>query len=262
MSTISGDEYLAKLLKYLTTHKHRLTAPPFPSLPSPSAAGLPVGNIWQQSYTIATLGLDPTSSPLNPGLATVFSLGLAGTAGVPTVESTRAAQVKPLTLRLPPDRILYLLLLFQASSNTTLSTSPLIRPTDEPLPPGVSVLPSDYRDQGEGKEGDVQSVRSWVGSLRSVGGVFGGKKGKGEGWTGWFGGRKREEMDFGASLIHFISPINTCADLMARQTPNYVSSTQHSPSFRHYAYPPSRAGNRGSKSWNGRAGIRGGEESM
>lgn len=210
MSTIPGDEYLAKLLKYLTTHKHRLTAPPFPSLPSPSAAGLPVGNIWQQSYTIATLGLDPTSSPLNPGLATVFSLGLAGTAGVPTVEGTRAAQVKPLTLRLPPDRILYLLLLFQASGNTTLSTSPLIRPTDEPLPPGVSVLPSDYRDQKGGKEGDVQSVRSWVGSLRSVGGVFGGgKKGEDAGWTGWFGGRKREEMDFGAwSLIQYIASNN------------------------------------------------------
>ncbi|KAJ9101651.1 hypothetical protein QFC20_005184 [Naganishia adeliensis] len=73
-------------------------------------------------------------------------------------------------------------------------------PTDgRTAPPGVSVLPSDYRDQEGGKEGDVQSVRSWVGSLRSVGGVFGGgKKGKDAGWTGWFGGRKREEMDFGA----------------------------------------------------------------
>lgn len=56
----------------------------------------------------------------------------------------------------------------------------------------------------------MQSVRSWVGSLRSVGGVFGGgKKGEDAGWTGWFGGRKREEMDFGAwSLIQYIASNN------------------------------------------------------
>jgi hypothetical protein len=202
MTTIRGDDYLAKLLKYLDTHKHRLTAPPFPTQPT-SSTSLPVGNVWQQSYTIATLGLDPSSSPLNPTLATVFSLGLAGptTAGVPRVEGTQAAQVKPLTLRLPPDRILYLLLLFQASSNTSISSSPLIRPTDEPLPEGVNVLPSDYTDGQEGKEGDVQSVRSWVGSLRSVGGVFGGSKSSEKGsWTGWFGGgRKKEPMDLGTS---------------------------------------------------------------
>lgn len=200
---IDGDAYVRKLLKYLDTHKSRLAAPPYapqPSSAAPSPGGLPVGNVWQQTYTIATLGLDPSSSPLNPTLATVFSLGLASTAGVPAT-TTRAPTVKPLTLRLPPDRILYLLLLFQSSSTPAIATSSLIRPTDEPLPPGVSVLPSDYRDQGD-REGDVQSVRSWVGSLRSVGGVFAGSKGKdaGGGWTSWFGSgqRKRESMDLGA----------------------------------------------------------------
>ncbi|KAJ9099950.1 hypothetical protein QFC21_003958 [Naganishia friedmannii] len=216
-ATIEGDAYVRKLLKYLSTHKARLAVPPHfvqvkqssRTEPSGAAGGIPVGNIWQQSYTIATLGLDPTSSPLNSTLATVFSLGLAsGASGVPATAlaptASASAGVKPLTLRLPPDRILYLLLLFQASPSSGLASSPLIRPTDTPLPSGVSIHPTDLHAVGkseEGREGDVQSVRSWVGSLRSVGGVFsGGSKGKaGEDgkWTSWFAGgsRKKETMD-------------------------------------------------------------------
>jgi hypothetical protein len=226
-STIEGDAYVRKLLKYLSTHKARLAVPPHfvqvkqsnkPEVSATAAGGIPVGNIWQQSYTIATLGLDPTSSPLNSTLATVFSLGLtSGTSGVPATALSPAAStsagVKPLTLRLPPDRILYLLLLFQASSSSALAASPFIRPTDTPLPPGVSIHPTDLHEAGkseEGREGDVQSVRSWVGSLRSVGGVFSsnskGKAGEDGKWTSWFSGgsRKKETMDDG-TLAPFVT---------------------------------------------------------
>ncbi|KAJ9118340.1 hypothetical protein QFC22_004256 [Naganishia vaughanmartiniae] len=247
-ATIDGDAYVRKLLKYLSTHKARLAVPPhFVQVKQSSkteatgaAGSIPVGNIWQQSYTIATLGLDPTSSPLNSTLATVFSLGLAsGASGVPTTAlaptASTSAGVRPLTLRLPPDRILYLLLLFQASPSSALASSPFIRPTDTPLPPGVSIHPTDLHGAGkseEGREGDVQSVRSWVGSLRSVGGVFSsnskGKAGEDGKWTSWFAGgsRKKETMDAGmfASLCHRRI---TLIELSAK-TPDYASSTHPS----------------------------------
>lgn len=199
-SPISGPTYLAKLLKYLSTHKARLAAPPYPdAAPSPAAAG----SFWEQTYTIATLGLDPTSAPLNGTLAQVFSLGLTGAAGAPAAAQRQAQgpTTKPLTLRLPPDRILFLLLMFQASNHPALASSPLIRPTDEPLPEGVAVHPSD-RTGEQGREGDVASVRSWVGSLRSVGGVFTSSERRNDsGWTSWFGGRRKDTgPDLGTSF--------------------------------------------------------------
>lgn len=198
-SPVPGLTYLAKLLKYLSTHKARLAAPPYPDAPpSPAAAG----SFWEQTYTIATLGLDPSSAPLNGTLAQVFSLGLAGAAGAPAAaqRQVQGPTTKPLTLRLPPDRILFLLLMFQASTLPALASSPLIRPTDEPLPDGVAVHPSD-RTGEEGREGDVASVRSWVGSLRSVGGVFtSGERRNDSGWTSWFGGRRKDTgPDLGTS---------------------------------------------------------------
>jgi hypothetical protein len=211
---IEGQTYLLKLLKYLDTNKSRLAAVPYGPTPSSSTASPDssggAGNLWQQTYTIATLGLDPSSAPLNPTLATLFSLGLSSAAGAPaaTQQSNTGTTTKPLTLRLPPDRILYLLLMFQSSSQPRIASSPLIRPTDVPLPNGVTCHPSDLDGGGKAeREGDVASVRSWVGSLRSVGGVFGGdgKGRKSESWTSWFGAtsRRKETLDIGT----FPSPL-------------------------------------------------------
>jgi hypothetical protein len=205
---VEGSEYISKLLKFLSTNKTRLATPPHAS-----AVGTPVGNVWQQTYTIATLGLDPQSSPLNPTLAQVFSLGLASPSTTPRSASssgrpaTVRADVKPLTLRLPPDRLLYLLLLFQDSPTASISSSPNLGKTDVPVPPGIQLVAGTggYVKGREGsQEGDVKSIQSWVGSLKSVGGVFGsGGSGRkkssdtGSTWTTWFGGSKRETMDDG-----------------------------------------------------------------
>ncbi|GHJ89764.1 hypothetical protein NliqN6_6166 [Naganishia liquefaciens] len=217
---IRGDAYLVKLLKYLDTHKSRLAAPPHAAAAPSSATGTATdtatdttaGSLWQQTYTIATLGLDPSSAPLNPALATVFSLGLSSAAGAPAAAAAQQQHVshrarKPLTLRLPPDRILFLLLMFQASTTPAISTSPLIRPTDVALPTGVAVHPAASPDGADGqvREGDVASVRSWVGSLRSVGGAFAGGGGgrKADSWTSWFGGgtkRKEAALDIETTL--------------------------------------------------------------
>jgi hypothetical protein len=206
---IEGSEYLSKLLKFLSTNKTRLATPPHAS-----TVGTPVGNVWQQTYTIATLGLDPQSSPLNPTLAQVFSLGLASPSTTPrtaTGKNTVRADVKPLTLRLPPDRLLYLLLLFQDSPTSSISSSPNLGKTDIPVPSGIQLVAGaggHIKGREGSQEGDVKSIQSWVGSLKSVGGVFGaGGSGKkkasdsGSTWTTWFGGAKRETMDNGESQI-------------------------------------------------------------
>lgn len=243
---IEGQTYLLKLLKYLDTNKSRLAAVPYgPTTQSSSTASSPdpggaggAGNLWQQTYTIATLGLDPSSAPLNPTLATLFSLGLSSAAGAPAAaqqsNTTGTTTTKPLTLRLPPDRILYLLLMFQSSSQPRIATSPFIRPTDVPLPSGVTCHPSDL-DGGGGKaerEGDVASVRSWVGSLRSVGGVFGGGDGRGrksESWTSWFGAtsRRKEPHDIGTLRR---SPLtNPPLTISERNNPPYIIRSDDDP---------------------------------
>lgn len=249
--TISGQEYVSKLIKYLSVNKTRLATPPYTAVvergttnnsnhDGTQGAGHSggyslAGNFWQQSYTIATLGLDPKSSPLNPTLAQVFSLGIASPATAPRTSLSNSApqrggsggqsgaeggarrrpDVKPLTLRLPPDRLLYLILLFQASSNPSIKSSPNLGKTDVPLPPGTHVAgarQSHHESIGQAREGDVRSVQSWVGSLKSVGGVFGSGSGSSNSgsqgssssssWTSWFGGggSKRETMDDGKTF--------------------------------------------------------------
>jgi hypothetical protein len=205
---VEGEVYISKLLKFLSTNKTRLSTPPHAS-----AVGTPVGNVWQQTWTIATLGLDPNSSPLNPTLAQVFSLGLATPTSTPRAAISTGkpvkADVKPLTLRLPPDRLLYLLLLFQSSPTSSISSSPNLGKTDIPVPPGVQLVAGSALTGTAGsQEGDVKSIQSWVGSLKSVGGVFGtGSSGRkkasdtGSTWTTWFGGAKKEAMDQGTFLL-------------------------------------------------------------
>ncbi len=192
---LDGHTYILKLLKFLSANRARLSQPPHAS---PTTTG--PGNVWQQSYTLLTLGLDPSSSDLSWNLAVPLTLGFGGGRKDGKKSSSTAgsgSSVKPLTLRLPPDRLLFLLLLFQSSPSPSLSQSPNIGPLDIPVPPGVHLTPSTNEVE---KEGDVTSVRSWVGSLRSVGLGSWGTKGKdgrngGSGW-GWFGGKK-EVMDDG-----------------------------------------------------------------
>jgi hypothetical protein len=202
---LEGSAYVSKLLKFLSANRARLAQPPHAAQPTGP------GNLWQQSYTLLTLGLDPNSSPLSWNLAVPLTLGFgSGSSSSKTQEaqkkasgSTASSGVKPLTLRLPPDRLLYLLLLFQSSPTPALSSSPNIGRTDVPVPPGVQLVASRPGSDGAdvSREGDVKSVRSWVGSLRSVGlgTVFGqgrsNRSTKQGGW-GWFGGKK-EVMDDG-----------------------------------------------------------------
>lgn len=167
---VTGQQYLIKLHKYLSINIARL-APPIKR----------DGTWLQQGYTLLTLGLDPNSAPLSASVKVPLTLGF----GTPTAPRTR-----PVLLRLPPDKLLYLLLRWQSLSQNL----PHVGRTDVPVPPGVPVAArgarADYRARRG--EGDVESVRSWVGSIKSVsmntvgGGWFGGGKevDEGESW-GW-----------------------------------------------------------------------------
>ncbi len=67
--------------------------------------------------------------------------------------------------------------------------------TDVPISPGVPVAArgarADGRELGRG-DGDVQSVRSWVGSMRSV--SMGSR-------SEWFGIGKKEQQNEGGFLV-------------------------------------------------------------
>ena len=149
--SISGTSYLVTLHKYLSLNLSRL-APPVPGRTEPS---------WlQQSYTLLTLGLDPDSAPLSRSLKVPLTLGFG------TPQEPKLTPTKPFLLRLPPDRLLYLLLRWQSLSQSL----PHVGRTDEPIAPGVPVAARGARVDARDKrsEGDVRSVRSWVGSMRSV----------------------------------------------------------------------------------------------
>lgn len=145
----SGGDYLRKLHKYLTANIGRL-APQRPTPPS----------FFQQGYTLLTLGLDPSSQPLSRNVKVPLTLGF----GTPVEGKPTAA--KPVLLRLPPDRLLYLLLRWQSLPQSL----PHVGRTDVPISPGVPVAARGARvDERDRKgEGDVDSVKSWAGSVRSV----------------------------------------------------------------------------------------------
>ena len=149
----SGASYLFKLHKYLSVNRARLA-------PSPKSS-TPDASFLSQSYTLLTLGLDPKSAPLNRNVKIPLTLGF-GTPSPPT----KTPLSKPLLLRLPPDRLLYLLLRWQSLPQSL----PHVGRTDVPIESGVPVAARGAKADGREKraDGDVQSVRSWVGSMRSV----------------------------------------------------------------------------------------------
>ena len=149
----SGASYLVKLHKYLSVNLARLA-------PSPKSS-TPDASLLSQSYTLLTLGLDPKSAPLSRNVKVPLTLGF----GNPS-PPTKPPLSRPLLLRLPPDRLLYLLLRWQSLPQSL----PHVGRTDVPIEPGVPVAARGVRADGREKraDGDVQSVRSWVGSMRSV----------------------------------------------------------------------------------------------
>lgn len=167
---ISGAAYLSKLHKFLKSNAARLA----PSAPRNTSRNL-TPSIWQQGYTVLTLGLDPNSAPIRNTKGPI-SLGF----GMPSTK--RTPPPKPLLLRLPPDRLLYLLLRWQALPQSL----PHVGRTDTPIEEGVVIAARGMEGESRGKEGDVRSVRSWVGSIRSVSGtlVGGGQNG------GWWGSKQ------------------------------------------------------------------------
>ncbi|KAI9639248.1 uncharacterized protein MKK02DRAFT_39544 [Dioszegia hungarica] len=187
---LPGKDYLLILHKYLRTNLPRLA----PSAPPPPS-------VLQQSYTLLTLGLDPSSQPLSRSLKVPLTLGF----GSP---SAPKGPIRPLTLRLPPDRLLYLLLRWQALPQNLAH----VGRTDVPVEDGVPFTARGAAErEGRGTDGDVQSVRSWVGSMRSVsvgsmgmGMVTGGMK-------GWWG---KEEPNEDQILLALYSWFNVLPALL------------------------------------------------
>jgi hypothetical protein len=174
---IAGSTYITKLHKYLKLNLPRI-APTSKGPPPPPS-------FFQQSYTLLTLGLDPNSAPLSRNVKIPLTLGF----GTP---SPPKQAVKPLLLRLPPDRLLYLLLRWQSLPQGLHH----VGRTDVPINQGVPVAARGARADGrEGRaDGDVQSVRSWVGSMRSV--SMGSTRSRGTiPGMGWFG--KKEQVNEG-----------------------------------------------------------------
>ncbi|WVN87662.1 uncharacterized protein L203_102848 [Cryptococcus depauperatus CBS 7841] len=163
---ISGSSYISKLHKFLKSNVSRL-APPATRSVTPS--------FWQQSYTLLTLGLDPNSAPLSQSIKVPLTLGFGQS---PPVQ--RRAPPKPLLLRLPIDRLLYLLLRWQALPQSL----PHVGRTDTPVSDEVVVTARGaYGDNSKGKEGDVESVRSWVGSIQNVSGSLASSAVSGSWWS-------------------------------------------------------------------------------
>ena len=206
LQPISGASYIRKLHKYLLTNLPRLTPPRSASSSS-----------WlQQSYTLLTLGLDPNSAPLSPAIKMPLTLGLGQA-------SSSKVHAKPVQLRLPPDRLLYLLLRWQSLPQSL----PHVGRTDVPVEPDISVAARSGRTFSNTVEGDVQSVRSWVGTMRSVSmGTLKGAKALG---TGWLGGK--EDLDE-SRLIHNAGGV---AGLHA-QTRFFWPCIECSPSCQRYSY--------------------------
>jgi hypothetical protein len=176
---VQGSDYILKLHKYLKANISRLA--PAPQRPSEAT-------FLQQSYTLLTLGLDPSSRPLSRNIKVPLTLGF----GTP-VEAP-ATPTKPILLRLPPDRLLYLLLRWQSLPQGV----PHVGRTDVPISPGVPVAARGARvDERERKsQGDVDSVKSWVGSMRSVSMGTIGSQATIPGF-GWMGMGKKEEVTEG-----------------------------------------------------------------
>lgn len=144
----TGREYILKLRRYCAANLARL-APPVRKRGDAS---------WlSQTYTLVTLGLDPNSAPLSRSLKVPLTLGF----GAPA--APRPTPHKPVLLRLPPDKLLYLLLRWQSLPQGLQH----VGHTDVPVPVGVSVAARGATAPRHA-DGDVESVRSWAGSMRTV----------------------------------------------------------------------------------------------
>ncbi|WWD17055.1 hypothetical protein CI109_101492 [Kwoniella shandongensis] len=189
---ITGTAYLTKLHKYLKVNASRL-APASTSSRTTQPSSSTSASFLQQSYTLLTLGLDPSSAPLSRAVKVPLTLGFGTpsnprqSAATSSPRRTPTPTVKPLLLRLPPDRLLYLLLRWQSLPQSL----PHVGRTDVPIEDGVPVAARGARvDERRAQEGDVKSVMSWVGSMRSV--SLGSMVPK-EGGRGWFG--RKEEIN-------------------------------------------------------------------
>lgn len=198
---IPGASYISTLHSYLTANASRISS----AASSSHSKQQTEASILQQSYTLLTLGLDPNSAPLSRSLVVPLSLGFAGSSAPASARRrSTSSSSKPLTIRLPPDRLLYLLLRWQALPQAL----PHVGRTDEPIPPGISTAARGARGSTDigaprKQEGDVQSVKSWVGSVRTVSGVSSGTTknyapSRNSGWTSWLGGGGRKELTEGA----------------------------------------------------------------
>ncbi|WWD03310.1 hypothetical protein V865_001361 [Kwoniella europaea PYCC6329] len=198
---INGAAYLTKLHKYLQVNSSRL---------SPSGPSRSTPTILQQSYTLLTLGLDPSSAPLSRSLKVPLTLGF----GQPSTSSRRIPpkSPKPLLLRLPPDRLLYLLLRWQSLPQSLNH----VGRTDVPIEEGVPVAARGARIDDRNLEGDVKSVRSWVGSMRSV---SMGSLMSSQSTRGWFG--KKEEINEDQILLQLYSMFTILPALLIH--PPFVS---------------------------------------
>lgn len=169
--SLGGAEYIQTLHRYMRANLPRLA----PAAPPPAS-------FLQQSYTLLTLGLDPSSQPLSRSVKVPLTLGF-GKPGVPKTP------IRPILLRLPPDRLLYLLLRWQALPQQLSH----VGRTDVPVAEGVPFTARGAAERTVRGDGDVQSVRSWVGSMRSVS--------MGSMASGWFGKEPSEGMSHKALLI-------------------------------------------------------------
>jgi hypothetical protein len=114
------------------------------------------------------------------------------TLGFGTPAPTAAQRLKPLLLRLPPDKLLYLLLRWQSLPQNL----PHVGHTDVPVPDGIAVSSRAVRSDRTNFDGDVESVRSWVGTIRSVSTPIQ------QGFGGWWGKPKEiEEGEWTALML-------------------------------------------------------------
>ncbi|WWC89026.1 uncharacterized protein L201_003944 [Kwoniella dendrophila CBS 6074] len=208
---INGRDYLIKLHKYLQVNASRLS----PSRPSNTSTIGP--SILQQSYTLLTLGLDPNSAPLSRSLKVPLTLGFGQPSSNPSLRTNPPKYIKPLLLRLPPDRLLYLLLRWQ----TLPQSLNHVGRTDVPIEEGIPVSArgarlSDAKIMKGSVEGDVRSVRSWVGSMRSV--SMGSLVSR-EGGKGWWG--RKEEINEDQILLQLYSMFTLLPALLIH--PPFVS---------------------------------------
>jgi hypothetical protein len=161
-SVQKGDDYIHTLALYIQANSRALASSPFPSSrprPSSSSQQPLTSSLYSPFASLAALTLSSSSSP-----------------------STNAP--KPLTLRLTPQTLFYLLLRFQASSiGTVSSVGRLDVPLGDETKRAMSFAePSEEerrkraRERDRAETGSFRSALSVVSSTMSLGGWWGTSK--------------------------------------------------------------------------------------